>query len=152
MKALTLTQPYGSLAVIGAKGNETRSWMTQYRGRIAIHAAKGFPAWAKLACRREPFRDALHLPDQADCWKALPTACVIGEADLVWIRQITSTSEFLLPRFKLLPEFHFGDYTPGRFVWRLENAVQYIDPIPARGALSLWDWDRPNNVRFRMAA
>lgn len=152
MKALTLTQPYGSLVVMGAKGNETRSWMTQHRGRIAIHAAKGFPLWAKLACAREPFASALHVTNAPDCWDALPIGAVIGEADLVSIVKITSTSEYLLPQFQMLPEFHFGDYTPGRYVWRLANAVQYIEPIPCRGALSLWEWEKPQGVQYRVAA
>ncbi len=42
MKALTLTQPWASLVAVGAKRIETRSWETNYRGTIAIHAAKGW--------------------------------------------------------------------------------------------------------------
>lgn len=40
MKAITLWQPWASLLACGAKGYETRSWATSYRGQIAIHAAK----------------------------------------------------------------------------------------------------------------
>lgn len=40
MKALTIWQPWASLIAIGAKEFETRSWSTNYRGTIAIHAAK----------------------------------------------------------------------------------------------------------------
>ena len=47
MKALTLTQPWATLVAIGAKRIETRSWRTSYRGPLAIHAAKGFPKWAR---------------------------------------------------------------------------------------------------------
>ena len=50
MKVLTLTQPWATLVAIGAKRIETRSWSTKYRGPLAIHAAKGFPAWAKDMC------------------------------------------------------------------------------------------------------
>ena len=46
MKALSLTQPWAELVVLGEKQWETRSWRTSHRGRIAIHAAKKFPAWA----------------------------------------------------------------------------------------------------------
>jgi hypothetical protein len=41
MKVLSLTQPWATLAAIGAKKIETRSWSTAYRGPLAIHAAKG---------------------------------------------------------------------------------------------------------------
>src|SRR5690606_17299582 len=40
MKALSLWQPYASLIAVGAKRYETRHWKTDYRGPIAIHAAK----------------------------------------------------------------------------------------------------------------
>lgn len=40
MKAITLWQPWASLIACGAKKYETRSWATNYRGPIAIHAAK----------------------------------------------------------------------------------------------------------------
>ncbi len=67
MKTLTLTQPWAQLIAIGAKRIETRSWGTKYRGPIAIHAAKGFPKWARETCLRSPFIEALnranYLPD-----------------------------------------------------------------------------------------
>lgn len=40
MKVITLWEPWASLIAVGAKMIETRSWNTNYRGRIAIHAAK----------------------------------------------------------------------------------------------------------------
>jgi len=50
MKALTLTQPWASLMALQSKTIETRSWYTAYRGELVIHAAKGFPKWAKETC------------------------------------------------------------------------------------------------------
>lgn len=47
MRAITLTQPWSSLVARGQKKIETRSWQTSYRGPLAIHAAKGFPGYAK---------------------------------------------------------------------------------------------------------
>lgn len=41
MKILTLTQPYATLIALSAKHIETRSWLTRYRGPIAIHAGAG---------------------------------------------------------------------------------------------------------------
>lgn len=38
MKAITLMQPWATLVAIGAKRLETRSWSTNYRGPLAIHA------------------------------------------------------------------------------------------------------------------
>jgi hypothetical protein len=40
MKAVSLWQPFASLIYTGAKKIETRSWPTNYRGPLAIHAAR----------------------------------------------------------------------------------------------------------------
>lgn len=40
LKAITLLQPWASLVAMGAKTIETRPYATQYRGPLAIHAAK----------------------------------------------------------------------------------------------------------------
>lgn len=40
IKALTLWQPWASLIANGYKQYETRSWFTDYRGKLLIHAAK----------------------------------------------------------------------------------------------------------------
>lgn len=38
MKALTIIQPWATLIASGHKMNETRSWKTNYRGEVLIHA------------------------------------------------------------------------------------------------------------------
>lgn len=40
MKAITILQPWAALIACGAKKIETRSWYTDHRGQIAIHAGK----------------------------------------------------------------------------------------------------------------
>jgi len=40
MKALTIHQPFASQVVLGTKRIEYRTWPTQHRGPLAIHAAK----------------------------------------------------------------------------------------------------------------
>jgi activating signal cointegrator 1 len=39
-------------------------------------------------------------------------------------------------------ESAFGDYSPGRYAWFLDNIRQLDEPTPAKGALGLWEWDR----------
>ena len=52
MKALSLTQPWATLVVIGAKRIETRFWHTSYVGPLLIHAAKAIPSsWPAPASR-----------------------------------------------------------------------------------------------------
>ena len=45
IKALTLWQPWASLIAWGEKQYETRSWSTEYRGLLAIHASKRETEW-----------------------------------------------------------------------------------------------------------
>lgn len=36
----------------------------------------------------------------------------------------------------------YGDFTPGRFAWLLDNIEVLAEPIPARGLQKLWEWSR----------
>lgn len=46
MRVLTVRQPWASLIALGVKTIETRSWSTDYRGPLAIHAAATWaPGW-----------------------------------------------------------------------------------------------------------
>lgn len=43
MKALTVRQPWAALIIHGGKDVENRTWRTNYRGRLLIHAASSRP-------------------------------------------------------------------------------------------------------------
>jgi hypothetical protein len=83
MKAITVWQPWAALLACCAKKYETRSWATNYRGPIAIHAAKK-PFNTDPYFDRElyHFADALGLPDIYS-FDTLPLGCVIATAELV---------------------------------------------------------------------
>ena len=36
-------------------------------------------------------------------------------------------------------EEEFGDYGPGRWAWMFKD-IKRIIPVPAKGAMGLWDW------------
>lgn len=132
MRALSLTQPFATLVAIGAKRVETRNWSTQYRGPLAIHAAKAFPAEMRALCRRPVFQRALALldPDQ------LPLGQVIAIGRVADVRSTNSPS---FMRTLSPTEIAFGDYRPDRFGWVL-SGVRPIPPVAARGMLGLWEW------------
>ena len=171
MKTITLTQPWASLVAIGVKQIETRSWQTSYRGPLAIHAAKGFPKWAKELCYTEPFKSVLALNVRENMAgqfylshviNNLPTGCIVATCELTGIYStnsnilsfesndisISSKTGVSVGAHKLFqlppaePELSFGDYSPGRFAWVLENIQPLLLPVPAKGALSLWEWDK----------
>jgi hypothetical protein len=143
MKALSLTQPWATLVAIGAKRIETRSWATRYRGPLAIHASKGWSKEDSALIDIEPFRAALY-PNWIGRPSHMPRGFIIATARLVhveptWFGGYSSTR---MPAPESA-EFAFGDYSRGRFMWLLEDIVALADPIPARGALGLWEWTPP---------
>ena len=42
MKAISIRQPWAALIVAGIKDIENRSWSTNYRGKLLVHASKKF--------------------------------------------------------------------------------------------------------------
>lgn len=134
MKALSLTQPWALLVVAGCKSIETRSWSTPYRGRLAIHAAKNFPARAQALCWAEPFRSILEKLLRCASPEGFDRGVVIGAVELF---DVVRTDR--LPVSEL--EQQLGDFSPGRFAWRFQQPIRFVPPIPARGALGLWDWE-----------
>lgn len=147
MKALTITQPWATLVAIGAKRVETRSWATDYRGPLAIHAAKGFPGWARETCGDVPFWTTLAEAGYAS-WKDLPRGVVLCTTRILAVRPTqfdpNAAGIPLKAPFRLSEnEWHFGDYGPDRYAWYLDAVVRLAEPVPARGALSLWEWTPP---------
>jgi hypothetical protein len=157
MKALSLTQPYATLVVTGEKKIETRSWLTHYRGEIAIHAAKGFPKWAKDKSAGRYFVDALRRINNSDVgftrWiDNLPFGAIVGTVEIFGVMEtenIVSDYEYDIKLFNQMSlekftekERAFGDYSfepKKRFGWFLRNPRMLIKPIPCKGALSLWE-------------
>lgn len=144
MRCLTLTQPWASLVMCGAKRMETRDWRTNYRGQLGIHAAKGFPVDAADLCFQPLFKKALvaggfrveGLRDRHNSW-GLPLGMLLGTVTLV---DCVSTVGVALTIDE--QERAFGDFTPGRWAWILEDFTPFAQPIPLRGSLRLWTWDQ----------
>lgn len=135
MKALTLTQPYATLMQIQAKRIETRSWKTPYRGELVIHAAKGFPKWAKETCEEEPFAHVLrgiNLPISRGL-------CVVRLVDCISTNDSKAIIDVRL-NHGAHHEIDFGDYSPSRYAWVTEFVRVLDDPREVKGALGLWEW------------
>lgn len=149
IKCLTLTQPWATLMTTPhpdtgepVKLFETRSWSAGYRGPLAIHAAKGFPKWAREQCAQEPFAsvlDALGYPENVITpqpgqkgynWRNLPLGKVLG---VVQLEQIRPTYHREISKYldQHPLEEAFGDYTPGRFAWMTYGMVPVAEPFDA---------------------
>ena len=119
MRGLTLWQPWASYIAEGMKRYETRSWFHAYEGPVAIHAGK-------RAVSDET------LPDLG---YSLPRGAIIAVAT---IAGVVSTEALFVDD----EERHLGDYSPGRYAWRLQDVVK-IEPIPYKGAMGLWRVEEP---------
>ena len=107
-RALTVKQPWATLLVAGVKDVENRSWSTNHRGPLWIHAGKG----------RDAPPPGVTLDESLD----YPTGVLLGTVDLVDIIQ-DSTSQW-------------GE--PGSYHWVVQPMVALARPIPMRGRLGLW--------------
>ena len=139
MKALSIKQPWASLIAHGIKDIENRTWKTNFRGRIYIHAS------AKRAGRTI----TLLTTEQCNCikdnsWsdsKEEVTSAIIGEVDIIdcvinhpsiW----AENSEYE----QVGPYLTYKNDKP-IYNWVLANPVLYEKPIlNVKGKLSFWEW------------
>ena len=137
MKTLSLLQPWATLVVMGVKRIETRSWSTAYRGPLLIHASKGRAG--EIFAHEPPFKK--YTPD----FKQLPFGYIIGKVILTDVIKIGTgalfhTSDEMMNKLTM-EEKAFGDYTPGRFAWIMQELVLFKTPLAAKGSLILWEFD-----------
>ena len=140
MKTITILEPWASLIADGAKRIETRSWSTKHRGSLAIHVGKSLKEWHLDLAWKEPFFSALKLQYVEGVGISYSPGCIIAKCNLVDC--IKMTPEFIdLVKTAEGHEYEFGDYAVGRYAWILEDVKRLEKPIPARGDLSIWEWD-----------
>jgi hypothetical protein len=171
MKAITIWQPWASLLACGAKQYETRSWKTDYRGPIAIHAAKkdvykimGDLPFDVVSGVFAAFYKAYKIESGSQKLMEEVQGHIIATAELVncWhivyhpgpdidvAKHIKIGAELDVPKHHpdfqkyMVPteqEMLFGDWTPGRYAWEFANIKILSDPIPAKGQQRLWNWE-----------
>jgi activating signal cointegrator 1 len=149
MKIITLWQPWASLLFTPFKGYETRSWTTNYRGGLAIHAAKRpmvgselyAIAYGMYGVDRGYLGDAEELKplqkwiNEVLDGKELPMGAIIGTCD---IKNCNRMSEQMIGKTSIV-ELSTGDWKAGRFAWKCENAIALPKPIPFKGSQGLRD-------------
>lgn len=134
MQAISLTQPWAQLVVLGAKRAETRSWPTTYRGEIAIHASKGFPGYAKTLCKKLAFKRALDKYNYTS--STLPLGTIVGIVEITGCYRTEEAGSMGI--YDHSPEDQFGDFSPGRYFWTLANPRMFATPKSCKGALKIW--------------
>lgn len=147
MKALSLWQPWASL--LGRfKANETRHWGTNYRGPVAIHAAKRVDDDDAETCTLDPwFRAAMAAfgwsdPDYG--YRQMARGCIVAVGTLVKVALNDGRGESE-------QELAFGNYGPSRLAWTFQDVGRLVSPIALRGRQGLWELDPETAMAVRKA-
>ncbi len=130
MKVLSLTEPCATLIKEKKKLIETRSWKTNYRGELYIHASS-----TKIPKEWKENKELMNLV------KNIPLnyghiICKCKLVDCVYM-----TSEFIEKIKKNHQEYICGIYEIGRYAWILENIEVLNEPILSKGHLGVWNYE-----------
>ena len=124
MKALTIKEPWATLIINEYKTYEFRSWKTNYRGKILIHAGKSLES------------------NQAKKFKVYNLEYskgeIIGEAELVDCIKVTEEFDEYLKGINPIVYGNSGHVE--NYAWKLENIKKYDKKTKVKGQLGLWNY------------
>ena len=125
MKALTVKQPWADLIVSGVKDIENRTWQTNYRGRILIHASKNpTPKWQLYNYELPIILNHI----QSNYPFGHIVGAIVGMVDIVdCVKQHPS---------------EWAEDSDDVWNWVIANPIKFTNPIMGvKGALSLWEYN-----------
>ena len=128
MKVISIKEPFATLIMNGNKKIETRSWKTNYRGELYIHAS------GKTLAKEFLDDNIIDLIKDMD----MNFGNIICEGNL--IDCIYMDEEFIKKIRKNKIEYICGLYEVGRYAWIFDN-IELIYPIPAKGKLNIWNYN-----------
>ena len=132
-KAISLHQPWAELIAMGFKHYETRSWSTNYRGKLVICSAKKNTKQQQL--NYESLASILGIDLTLHPWDSLPLGMAIALVNLTDC--IKMTDEFIEAQSE--HEQLCGHWEPGRFAWKLDDISPISPPISIKGQQGLWN-------------
>ena len=124
MKVLTLKQPWATLVAQGIKKYEFRSWKTNYRGKILIHAGIGIDkeAMKKFA--------GLNL--------TFPSKKILAEVEIV---DCLFLDDELNKKIISENNIAYGSKKREGYAWMLDNIKKINYEKEINGKLGLWNYD-----------
>jgi len=163
MRSISIKQPLASLIVtprednpnLGIKDIENRTWKTNFRGTVLIHASAK-PAGIPSELLTNDQFDSLNLNPESPLWLSYLsagkyiTSAIIGKVDIVdcvinhqsiWAEKC---HESIILDENLMPKKIIHTYYPIVWNWVLANPVLFDKPIlNIKGKLSFWDFELP---------
>lgn len=125
MKAITIWQPYAVAIKLGLKHYETRTWSTNYRGPIVIHAAQ-----KKLHNLELNLMNKYAISQDEVSFGNPILICEIEDC-------IKMTKDFINAQPQ--SEIDFGNWQEGCFSWKLKIKQFLTDTKRVRGQQGLWN-------------
>lgn len=130
----SLLQPWASGVIKELKQYETRSKATSYRGPLFIHASGHVKP-----VDRTRFLSSFGLDEPLGRQPyPLPLGEIIGIVSLVNCEPTDIVQARLLEAGNHR-ELCFGDYSSGRFAWKLDKVIAFDTPVPYSGYQCLWN-------------
>lgn len=126
MKALTIKEPWASLIIDGYKKYEFRSWKTKYRGKILVHA--GLSVEKDMLKRFKDYK--IDVKPGYILGEVTITDCIL--VDEKFNKELREIDPIVYGRSN-----HVENYA-----WKIENVIKYDEPIPCKGKLGLWNYEK----------
>ena len=126
MKVLSIKEPFASLIKDKVKIYETRSWKTNYRGEIYIHAS------LSLSKSENVKKASKYLKSE------IKPGYILCKCEL--LDCIPMTNEFIEYISNKTNEADYGKYVEGRYAWKLKVIKVLSEPISAKGKLGIWNY------------
>ena len=124
MKVLTLKQPWATLVSEGIKQYEFRSWKTNYRGKLLIHAGSNID---KEAMKKY---ENMNLD--------FPSKKIVA---VVTLEDCLELNEELNKKIISLNNIAYGNKTRTGYAWKLANVKKINYDKTINGKLGLWNID-----------
>lgn len=140
MKAISLTQPM-AWAIFNGKDVENRRWATRYRGPLLIHASRSFDREHYNWIAQKENRLGLTLPQPEE----FVHGALLGVVNLVVVVkrgepfQLTALRRSGRDTLRQAERVVGSRWFFGPYGYGLEGAREFPEPIPYRGALSLFE-------------
>ncbi len=130
---LSLWQPWATAMSLKIKKNETRSWSTNYRGWLGIHAAK----------RKMTKEEARMIDSNIWLQRPMPFGALVCIVRLVGCERTERIRDLISER-----EEWWGDYSDGRYAWVTSplDMIELAEPIRLIGHQGLFGWEVPEEL------
>lgn len=124
LKVLTLRQPWATLVAEGIKKYEFRSWKTNYRGKVLIHAGTGI--------------DKEDMKKYENMNLKYPSRRIIA---IVEIEDCLELDEQLNKKIIAEKNVAYGNKIRTGYAWKLKNVKKINYGKDVNGQLGLWNID-----------